>query len=171
MAYEQKKLLFLGRGRSGKDEACEYLSKITLLRNAGTTSKYLCSHVAKKLGVSVEEAYSRRHESDDMRILWYNTGNEIRANDPTVLLKEALQHGELTGGLRDRAEVVAARKAGLVDLIVWIERKQAPHDPTMKFDSSDCDIVIENHGTLQEYQERLWRLAKFAKLPMRYGHP
>lgn len=162
-----KTIMFVGEGRAGKDTACEYLEKITLLRNAGTTSKYLCKYVAKKLGVSEEEAYNRRHESDDMRILWYNTGNEVRNQGPTTLIREALQHGEITGGIRDLEEILACKRERVVDLIVWVENKMVKKDPTVMFTSREADIVIENNWSLEEFYERIERLAKFAGLPLR----
>lgn len=162
-----KTILIVGHGRAGKDEACKYLASITQLRNAGTTSKYLCKHVARRLGLSEEEAYARRHESDEMRTLWYRIGNEVREKGPTTLIREALEHGEITGGIRDLEEIRAAKREGLFDLIVWVERKSAPVDPTLKFTSEDADIIIENNGTLEEFQDRLRQLAAFAGLPMR----
>lgn len=160
-----KKIIFVGAGRSGKDEACKYLAKITPLRNAGTTSLYLAKYVAERLGVTEAEAYARRHESDEMRTLWYNIGNEIREGDPLKLLKEALAFGELTGGLRDVAEVRAARESGVADLIVWISNRRVAPDPTMTFGSEECDIVVENHWSLEEYHKRLERLARMVALP------
>lgn len=160
----KKKILICGMGRAGKDCACEYLAQITGLRNAGTTSKYLAEYVAQKLGVSVEEAYARRHESDEMRVIWYNIGNEIRKNDPSILIRTALEHGEITGGVRDWEEVVRARRDGLVDLVVWIENNRVAVDPTVKFGPEACDLVIQNNGSLEEYHERLERFARFASL-------
>jgi hypothetical protein len=160
-----KKLLIVGHGRAGKDTACEYLSQITSLRNAGTTSKYLCKHVAQALGLSEEEAYRRRHESNEMRQTWFKIGNQVRENSPTTLLREALMHGEITGGVRDIAEIVGAREEKLVDLIIWVENRRVPPDPTVTFGVEECDIVIPNHGSLDEFYYRLWRLAQFANLP------
>jgi hypothetical protein len=162
-----KTIGLLGFGRSGKDCGLEYLASITTLRNAGTTSKYLAQYVADKLGLPVEEAYARRHESNEMRTIWYNYGNELREQGAATLIRMALQHGELTGGFRDKAELIAAREEGLIDLLVWVENYRVHVDPTVMFLPSDCDIIIHNGGSLDEYHNRLYRLAKFANLPMR----
>jgi hypothetical protein len=159
-----KKLLIVGEGRAGKDTACEYLSAITGLRNAGTTSRYLCRHVAYDLGLSEEEAFRRRHESDEMRILWYNKGNEVRQQGPTTLIREALENGEITGGIRDLAEIICCREEGLVDLIIWVENLRVRKDPTVMFTSRECDVVIQNNWDLAAFQGRLERFAKFAGL-------
>lgn len=157
--------MFVGEGRAGKDTACDFLAQITTLRNAGTTSKYLAKYVAEKLGVSQEEAYATRHQSDDMRMLWYHTGNEVRTAGPTTLAREALKHGEITGGLRDLDEIIACRRERVVDLIVWVENNRVKKDPTVMFTSAEADIVIENNWGLEEFYERLTRFAKFANLP------
>lgn len=162
-----KTIMFVGHGRAGKDEACQCLERITTLRNAGTTSKYLCKHVAKKLGVSVEEAYRRRHESDDMRMTWYHTGNEVRDKGPTTLIREALQHGEITGGVRGLEEIVAARHEKAVDIIVWVDNNRVKKDPTVMFTPKECDLIIPNHWSLEEFYERIDRFAMFAGLPLR----
>ena len=159
-----KKILFVGHGRAGKDTACEHFAEITGLRNAGTTSKYLCAYVAAKLGLSVEDAYARRHESDEMRTVWYHSGNELRANGPTTLVRMALEHGEITGGVRDLAEIIAVREEGLVDLVVWVDNNRVKPDPTVTFSRKDCDVVVENHWTIEEFHGRLRRLAGFAGL-------
>jgi hypothetical protein len=164
-----KTVAFLGHGRAGKDRACEFLSMVTTLRNAGTTSKYLAEYVAEKLGLPVEEAYRRRHESDEMRTTWYNAGNELRERGPATLIRRALEHGEITGGFRDRPEVVAAKEEGLIDLVVWVSNPRVKVDSTVKFTERECDLILPNHWDFAEYYHRIYRLAKFANLPLRAG--
>ena len=154
-----KTICFVGSGRSGKDASLVTLASITGLRNAGTTSLYLTKYVAQVLGVTEEEAYRDRHAN---REVWYRIGNEIRVNDPGKLLREALEVGPLTGGIRDYAEAVAARS--LVDLIVWIQNDNVPEDPTLMFGPDMADVVIQNNGTLFDLREKLTRFAKFSGL-------
>ena len=162
-----KKLLIVGAGRAGKDTVCSYLAQITHLKNAGTTSLYLADYVAQKLGISRDEAYARRHESNEMRMIWYHAGNELRENGPTTLIQKALQHGDITGGIRDKAEVLGAKRENLVDVIVWVANDRVAKDPTLMFDERECDVIIPNHWTLDELYLRLDRFARFAGLPMR----
>jgi hypothetical protein len=159
-----KRVIFCGHGRAGKDTACEMLATVTTLRNAGTTSKYLAAYVADKLGVPIEVAYASRHES---RELWYRLGNELREKGASTLVRMALEHGEITGGIRDLAEIRAVRSEGLVDLIVWVDNCRVEHDPTVKFDEQDCDLILPNHWSLNDLRTRIERLARFAGLPMR----
>jgi hypothetical protein len=53
----QKRILVVGNGGAGKDTACLHLAAVTRLRFVGTTSLFLASRVAARLGVSPEEAY------------------------------------------------------------------------------------------------------------------
>lgn len=164
----KKKLLIVGHGRAGKDLAGEYLESITGLKFAGTTSKFLTKYVAKELGRSEEDVYATRHRD---RMLWKQIGDDIRKDDPSLLIRESLQHGEIVGGVRDIAEIIAARNEGLVDLIVWIENIWVPVDPTVTFTERECDLVIQNNwdipqlsGIGPEFKRRLDRFADFAGL-------
>lgn len=152
------KILLVGSGRAGKDTFGPMLARAMKLTFAGTTSKYLSPYVAKKLGVSEEEAYNRRHESNEMRMLWYETGNEIREGDAGLLVKEAFKHGDITGGIRAVEEIQAVKEKGLADLVVWIER-DVPVDPTMTFGPGWADLIVTNNGTEAELNRKAERLA------------
>lgn len=159
-----KRILVVGHGRAGKDTACEYLASITTLRFAGSTSRYLARHVAARLGVPEGEAYRTRHRD---RNLWHRVGNEVRRQDPALLVRESPAHADIVGGVRDLEEIAACRQENLVDLIVWVANERAPRDSTVTFGERDCDIAIPNHWTLEEFRRRLLVLARFAGLPMR----
>ena len=64
-------------------------------------------------------------------------------------------------------EIEACRRERLVDLIVWIANDRAPRDSTVTFSERDCDVTVANHGSLEEFHERLLLLARQAGLPMR----
>ncbi len=159
-----KRILIVGPGRAGKDTACEYLAKITELRFAGTTSLYLAKYVAARLGVSEQEAYRTRHQN---RNFWHRVGNEVRKQDPGLLIRESLKHAEIVGGVRALAEIVACRDEHLVDLIVWIDNDRVPRGSTLTFGERECDVIVPNHWGLEDFHGRLLRLARFAGLPMR----
>jgi hypothetical protein len=161
---EPKRIMIVGNGRAGTDTACEYLAKVTELRFAGTTSLYLAKYVAARLGVSEQDAYSTRHLN---RNLWHRVGREIRKQDPALLIRESLLHAEIVGGIRDHEEIAACKQDHLVDLIAWIDNDRVSNDSTVTFVERDCDIVVPNHGSLEEFYWRLLRLARFASLPMR----
>ncbi len=159
-----KRILVVGHSRAGKDTACLYLASITTLRFAGTTSRFQAKYVAARLGVTEQEAYRTRHLH---RNLWHRVGNEVRKRDPVLLIRESLAHAEIVGGIRDHEEMAVCRQEHLVDLVVWINNDRVPSDSTVKFGERDCDISIPNHWTIEEFQRRLLRLARFADLPLR----
>lgn len=158
MGMLRPKVLFCGPGRAGKDTAAEMFCDVTGLKFAGTFSKYLIKFVAPKLGLSEEEAYRRRHESDAMRMIWFETGNDIRKDDPTLLAKMAFENGDVSGGVRGLPEIKAIREHRVADLIVWVAR-DVPVDPTLEFGREYADVVIDNNGTLDELREKVTALA------------
>jgi len=160
MATALPTIALCGPGRSGKDECAQWLAANTPLRFGRSTSQVIAPHVAERLGVSVPEAFARRHED---RQLWFSVGNELRLHDPTFLVRECLRDGEIVVGMRNRDEVIAARSRRLIDLFVWITR-DVPRDPTQAYGPELCDIEVENRGTLAELFDRLEALTRFAGL-------
>lgn len=154
-------LALCGYGRAGKDTSAEWFRDNTCLQFKGgcswTARQYMANRLSEDLGrlVTVAEVYDRRHED---RMKWYNYMNEYRKDDPARLIRDVLKHSDLVCGVRDRAELLAARDTGLLDLIVWIDR-DVPVDPTVTYSIDDCDIVIRNHGTVPELHRRLEKLA------------
>ena len=152
------RVLFVGHGRAGKDTAAEMFCDATGLKFAGTFSKYIIRSVAPKLGLTEDDAYARRHESDEMRMLWFHTGNEVRSSDPALLAKMAFENGDVSGGVRGLPEIEAIRRDRVADMIVWVER-DVPTDPTMEFGREYADVVIENNGTIEDLRVRVTALA------------
>jgi len=159
-----RRILVVGHSGAGKDTACEYLARITLLRFAGTTSDYLARHVAVRLGISLEQAYRSRHAN---RNVWHRVGNYIRKHDPGLLVRQSLEHADITGGVRGIEEIQACRREHLVDLIVWIDNPRVRAGPTVTFGQRHCDVVVANHAGMEEFQQRLLRLACLAGMPLR----
>jgi len=146
------KLLIVGYGRAGKDTCAEYISKISPLRYGGSTSNIICPLIAKELGVSEEEAWNTRHLN---RQFWYEWANEYRKDDPAKLIKTALEKADMVVGIRDKLEMEAVKDHKLIDLIIWIDNARVRIDSTVTFNRSDCDVVICNHESLQEFHSKI----------------
>lgn len=152
------RLAISGRGRSGKDEAAKWFNDNTSIRYSGfSTSMAITPHAAKHLGISEEEAFARRHED---RMLWFNLGNKLREHDQAFLARQTFEHGDIAVGIRDRDEMQAVLNEGLVDVAIWIDR-DVPVDPTLTYGKELCSIVVENHGTLEEFHAVLRAVAKY----------
>lgn len=149
------KIAIVGPGRSGKDEMAIRLAGTTSLRYSRSTSEVIAPHAAKRLGLSVKEAFRRRHED---RELWYRIGVELRADDPAFLAREVLKDGDIVVGVRDRLELETTCDEGLVDLVVWIDR-DVPPDPTLTYGVDLADIIIPNRWELADFHRRIDRLA------------
>lgn len=146
------KLLFVGHGRAGKDEAAAYVAKITGLRYAGSFSWAVLPYIAARLGLHPQVAWETRHS---MRKQWYAYCNDLRAADPTILARLVLAQGDVTAGLRDKVELDACKAARLFDRIVWIHRPGTPVDPTVTFGPQDCDEILTNGGSLWDFHIEL----------------
>jgi hypothetical protein len=55
--------------------------------------------------------------------------------------------------------VPAVVKGGVVKLAIWIDR-DVPTDPTVEFTPQECDFVVQNHWSLEEFHERLTRIGR-----------
>lgn len=151
------KIAISGPGRVGKDIAAEWFTAHCGLRYFGSTSKVIWPHAAARLGLSLREAWQRRHEQ---RQVWFDIGNELRERDPAYLAREVLRQGELCVGVRSRGEMQAVVDERLVDVLLWVDR-DAPDDPTLEYGVDDFPfVVIRNHGTLAEFYARLGWLAR-----------
>ena len=151
------RVLLVGHGQAGKDEAGNWLQNNCNCKYGGSTSVFLTRHVAAVTGEPEEQCYVNRRQN---RELWWRVGRQLRDNDPGCLVREALAQGNVIAGVRDKCEVVTARSQGLVDVIVWIENPRVLADPTVEFTASDCDLVILNDQDLKTFHERLRTFAK-----------
>lgn len=157
------KLLICGPHLCGKDQSCLWLSQNTPYRFRGTTSFFLKKYVAEKQGVTEEVAYATRHQHS---MLWKRLGDELRETDPGVLMRDALEGADITGGIRSHHEVDYARRERLFDLILWIDRPGLDNDPTIEFNASDCDLVVPNTADLSALYGRWAVLCRALGVPV-----
>lgn len=159
-----KKILFVGDGRAGKDEAAIFLGRITQLRYAGSSSWAALPHMARVLGVHPCQAWEERHKN---RQLWFQELNFMRTTDQCFLARILVRDGDISAGLRDKAEIDAVKAERLFDRIIWVDRPGNPKDPTVTFGPEDCDEVIVNDGDLAQYHAKLFTWAVNNRLPLK----
>ncbi len=142
----------MGPGRAGKDEAADWFRNNCGLRYRGTTSTVISWEVAKREGISFEDAHAQRHHR---RAYWRSLGDELRQEDPAALAREVLFESDILVGVRARIEMQQVLKEQLCDIVIWIDRSGIEVDPTIEFGPELCHIVIQNHWTLKEFHDRL----------------
>lgn len=184
------RVLVVGPGRAGKDEALLWFDKNTPYASGGTTSLYLAKDVAEAKQRPIEEVYATRHQDCEF---WFQLGNKLREERGILyLLKQALWQGNVAAGIRDDREIEAVFTERFVDAVLWIDNPRVPKDPTLKFDyprilNLQAEHLqesartgagrgvfvskVENHGTMPEYHFRLsvifWELQQWwSKLPL-----
>lgn len=159
------KILFVGWGRAGKDEAAAYLAKITGLRYAGSFSWAALPYMAARLGVHPQLAWEQRRAN---REIWKKYCDELRVVDQTLLARMALQSGDICAGLRDKIEIDAVHAAGLFDHIIWVDRLGVPRDNTVTFERDHPAITqwVPNHHTLVDFHNTLITLCDDLGLPV-----
>ncbi len=150
-----------GIGESGKDFFGEIMRDHTTVRYLMGTSAYF-SVVAYELWgkcyyKSADECWSDRRNH---RKKWASLMDEYNRNDPAQLYKDCLAEQDILSGVRRRHEFQACKDAGLCDLWIWIDRSNAPLDPTQEYGPDDCDITISNNGSKEEFKRKVLALAK-----------
>ncbi len=155
------KLFIVGQGRHGKDTVAEFVRE-----NYGLTfessSMFCAEHVVtpwlEKMGItydSLEECYEDRvnHRMD-----WYAAIRAYNEKDEARLSTAIFAKYDMYVGIRSRVEFLAAKH--LSDLAIWVEASDrwTAIDPSCKILRGDCDISVDNNGTIDELWGRLTRL-------------
>ena len=153
-----------GHGRAGKDLAAAWIGSNYNLLYTGSISKIISPLVAYSTGRSVEEAFNDRHND---RMYWFEYCNEVRRQDPTLLVKFTLSANDMAVGVRGDIELEACRSSGILDASIWIDNDRVDIDPTLEYAIDDCDIAIRNCGSKVSFFKRLRSLAGMLNLPAR----
>mgnify|MGYP000913851916 FL=1 len=158
------KIAVLGWGRAGKDTFAAVVASQTALRyspDTGSTSTAILREMEKRpeyVGLTREQVYERRLVDRD---LWYAVGREICSTDPAQLVKDCLSYGDIVTGIRSREELATVRSEGLVDVVVWISaERRVSQDSSCRVSSDDCDLSVDNNGTLDDFLVKSKRIAK-----------
>lgn len=169
------KLLITGMKQHGKDTVCELLASIS-----GGRLAYISSSLAlidegifdddikafypeAVLAHGIEDVRSIFYVERDMhRKLMFNRINEycVKGTETAELIFNTYKC-DIYNGMRNNREFYACKNAGLFDLTIWVdgsERKPAESKDSMKLTKYDCDIILDNNGTLSQLQDRCERL-------------
>lgn len=99
---------------------------------------------------NIEAFYAdRRNRREEWKqyIGRYNTHYD--PEDGIATYKQTVARGnQFLCGIRQRREFLACREK-LIDLSIWIDRPGAPRDPTQEYESSLCQFLIRNNGSLE----------------------
>ena len=146
-----------GWGRSGKDEAGEWLGKRSpITYPGGGCSMVATPLIATALGKPAEQCFKERHQS---RLFWFHFLNGLRdLYSQTILVRMVLAAGDTVTGIRSKIELLAAQEAGYIEKLVWVHRPGVPKDVTVEYDELACQYAVINDGTLAEYHDKLRRL-------------
>lgn len=180
------KLLIVGWGRCGKDEAAGFFNDHLGLPYAGSTSWAALPLMAEKLKLHPQLAWERRHND---RQFWKDSCDVFRKSDPLLLVRRALStplrpcysaedgrflggavFGTVVTGIRDVVEITAARKENIFRNILWIDRPGIPCDPTVTFTPGDATDYVRNDGDLRQFHRNLTRWAVYANLNYTPSH-
>lgn len=150
-----------GMGRAGKDTAAEFLCDKFGIVYPKSASWQILPLVAHMIGVSQEEAWRDRHQN---REFWIAACHALRKGDVGLLVRMCLGAGDVAVGLRGKEEFHTVMREGLVDLMLWIDRPQVGNDITVEFTRDDCDVVVDNHTSLERFHDRLVRFGRTIRL-------
>lgn len=151
------KLLVVGQGRHGKDEFCKVAEKFgfTFSSSSWFMAEVLVYPMIKeRFGYkTLEECYEDRHNH---RQLWYDIITEYNAENPAKLTQELLRRFDIYCGMRNPREFKACKD--LFDLKIWIDAHErlgsTETSSSNNITKNDCDIIIENNGTLEEFRQK-----------------
>lgn len=159
------KLLIIGAARWGKDSMAEILQEKFGLKfkssSQAASEIFIYDVLKQKYGYNTpEECFEDRVNH---RAEWHKLICEYNIDDKSRLAKSILEHNDAYVGMRDSREIKECIHQGLFDIIIWVDAsKRLPLESKESFniDINDADIIIDNNGSFEEFQEKVIRLGK-----------
>ena len=161
------KIGICGNGECGKDTAAEFLRDEFGLRYVQGTSMWAAALVwahMTKTGHGYDTIRECWEDRRNHRMLWAKVIARYNATDPVKMYRDCLSNQDILTGVRWRHEFQACRAAKLCDAWLYIDRPGTADD-TNEITPADCDYVIRNHGTLEEFKAELRRWAS-GRIPL-----
>ena len=158
------KLLVLGSMRHGKDTFAEILRDLYGYQFKSSSQAaadiFIYDELKDKYGYKTsEECFEDRVNH---RPEWHQMIKDYNKNDQARLAKDILKNADCYVGMRDTDEILECKRQGLFNLIIWVdasERLPAEGKDSMNIDKSIADFIIENNGTLEEFEDKVCRIA------------
>lgn len=164
------KVLILGHARHGKDTFAELLG----LRFESSSKSALGIFLFDKLNNEREvlglPAYQSRKEAFEDRVncrsVWFDEIKEYNKDDKARLAKGILRRSDCYVGMRSNDEYWACVKAGLFDLVFWVDashRKAVEDDSSFDIDFDPSHMIwVDNNlgldflkGTAERYRNHI----------------
>lgn len=165
--YQPPKILVLGYGRHGKDEAARILAEKYNFRHV--SSSMFCAErvimpgleALSMLSPNIPRYASAQACFDDRsnhRSAWFDLIKAFNYPDLTSLGRAIYEEHDIYVGLRNAAEFHALKNSGVYDLCIWIDRSE--HQPPEARSSCTvepwmADFVVDNNGTLEDLDRNL----------------
>lgn len=156
------RIAICGYGRHGKGTVAKWLQAVTGLRYPGSTSEaaagYMFSLLRERFGYkTVKECFEDRHNH---RAEWAKSIWTYNQPDGLTLYRDMLDTHDILEGVRKRGELMALRDSEIIDLVIWVDAmRRMPREPgtSCQVSADDCDVIIENNGTLLDLYRTLRR--------------
>lgn len=156
------KLLVIGKARHGKDTFAEILAEnfeFSFSSSSMAAAKIFLFDVLKqKYGYkTLQECYDDRLNKRDE---WFDLITAYNIPDRNRLTREILKEHTCYAGMRNLEEFKHSKD--LFDLVVYVDATErvGSEDSSMQIDKKYADIVIENNGTLEEFEHKILRFGK-----------
>lgn len=152
------RLMVVGHGRHGKDTVCEMLQDygFTFTSSSMEAAEVVFEIIQDKYNYkSLDECYQDRHNH---REEWFDIITNFNQPDRTQLARRIYNKVDVYCGMRNREEFQQCKESGVFDVSIWVDaskRKPIEGNGSMEIEYTDCDLFIDNNGTLQQLEKKV----------------
>lgn len=166
-------IILAGLARHGKDTAADIVQKHFGLTFAAS-SEFACDlFLFDKL--KDEFGYTSKEQCFEDRVnhreRWFNEIVNFNTPDLGRLGEMIFAKHPIYCGIRNIDELNILREKGLANLVIWVDATErlgaAESTGSNTITKENADIIIENNGTLEEFEEKVFSL--FALLTSKRG--
>ena len=162
------KIMIMGHGGHGKDEAARILCEILELKYLGSSwaacDAFIFDSLAAPLGYRTRsECYAGRR---DWRTLWGELMAAYNARDAARLGRYVYAQADVYVGVRRVEEFHAIKAEGLFDVAIWVDalgRLPPESVSSCTVGPELADLVLNNNGTLADLKSECMILAGLLK--------